>query len=77
MFRYSVFSVLIANLIFNVEGYSSIASFVDFVSDPITPEKDVGGNVYEILKLNIGLKLNINKIENILFEMIDSFYFNF
>ena len=50
MFRYIVFSFLIADLIFNVEGCSSIASFVDFVSDPITPENEVGGNVYNILK---------------------------
>ena len=46
MFRYIVFSFLIADLIFNVEGCASIASFVDFVSDPITPETYVGGNVY-------------------------------
>jgi len=45
MFRKLVLSVLIADLIFNVEGCSSIASFVDFVSEPITPEKDVGDNL--------------------------------
>ena len=41
---------MIADLILNVEGCSSIASFVDFVSNPITPETEVGGNVYDILK---------------------------
>ena len=57
MFRYIVFSFLIADLIFNVEGCSSIASFVDFVSDPQTPEKEVGGNGYDILKHNYSSKV--------------------
>ena len=49
MFRYIVFSFLIADVIFNVEGCRSISSFVDFVSD--------SGNIFEIIKLNICLKL--------------------
>ena len=42
MFRYIVFSFLVADLIFNVDGCPPRA--------PITPEKEVRGNVYEILK---------------------------
>ena len=60
MFRYIVFSFLIADFTFNVEGYSSRA--------PITPEKEVGGNVYKILKYIISL--NFCYLKDILFEIV-------
>ena len=60
MFRYIVFSVLMTDLILNADGCSSIASFVDFVSDQITTEKQVGGNAYEILKPNHRSKVNLD-----------------
>ena len=44
MFRYIVFSFLVADLILNVDGCPP--------TPPIKPEKEVGGNVYEILKLD-------------------------
>ena len=65
MLRYIVFSVLIADLILNVDGCSSIASFLDFVTDPITQEIEVGGNVYELLNMIISLNFCNEKHENI------------